>query len=305
MSPARQAAAETEVEENGVQGPTLLTGLPVPGSGPYKDNTLLYAAGDVVAWVGPPNLYPPVGFEDPTTITGGSYKCCGWTDVSGYIFKLDETIKDIPAAGVLTPIRSILTGGVKTCQAIFLEALNPNVQALYDDVSIFPGSSSPLKPAAGRVDASCGIATGSQTVTDALVVTGDVGKSVTGTGIPIGATITSVTPATSFTMSMSATATNASASLTIGSNIAVYVIPDPPADNRYSLIFDSIDGIKRRRLYAPFAKVTARGNDQTQQGDITMTDLTFTFYPGTIGTVTNAVAQRYIGYGKDMTAYFA
>ena len=58
------------------------------------------------------------------------------------------------------------------------------------------------------------------------------------------------------------------------------------------------------RLYAPFAKVTARGNHQVQQGDIIMTDLTFTFYPGTIGTAQNAVAQRAINYGKSMTAYF-
>jgi hypothetical protein len=85
----------------------------------------------------------------------------------------------------------------------------------------------------------------------------------------------------------------------------VYTIPDPPADNRYSLIFDSIDGTKRQRLYAPFAKVTARGNDQAQQGDIVMTDMTFTFYPGIIGTQTNAVAQRTIDYGKDVSAYFS
>jgi hypothetical protein len=283
---------------------TPFTGLPLPSTGSYKNNQLLYAAGDVVVWVGPPNLYPPAAFEDPTTITGATYKCCGWTDVSGYIFKLDETIKDIPAAGVLTPIRSILTGGVKTCQAIFLEAMNPYVQSLYDDVSIFPVASSPLKPTPGRVDPSCAIAIGSQTVTDAAVINADVGKGVSGTGIPSGTTITSVTPATSFTMSQSATVTNASASLTIGNYTSVYIIPDPPADNRYSLIFDSIDGVKRSRMYAPFAKVTARGNDQVQQGDITMTDLTFTFYPGTIGSTPNAVAQRYIGYGQDMSAYF-
>jgi hypothetical protein len=303
MSPSKTAAA-AGIEEYGVDAPVPLAGLPAPGSGPYKSNTLLYAAGDVVVWVGPANLAPPVGFEDPTTITGGSYKCCGWTDVSGYIFKLDETIKDIPAAGVLTPIRSILTGGVKTCQVIFLEALNPNVQGLYDDVSLFPASSSPLKPAPGRVDAACGTTINNTLVTDSACVAGDVGKSVSGTGVSVGSTIVSVTAGTSFVMSSPATATGAAVSLTIGSNTAVYIIPDPPADNRYSLIFDSVDGVKRRRLYAPFAKVTARGNDQTQQGDITMTDLTFTFYPGQIGTVNNAVAQRYIGYGQDVSAYF-
>lgn len=220
-----------------------LLGLTPPASGPYRDNTLLYAPGDVVCWVGQPNLGAPIGFEDASTIAAGTYKCLGWVDVSGYIFKLDETIKDIPAAGVLTPIRSILTGGTKTCQATFLEGMNPNVLALYDDVPVFPGSSSPLK------------------------------ATTTGTSaLPI--------------------------------NSAVYIIPDPPADNRYGLIFDSIDGTKLERLYAPFAKVTARGNRQAQQGDIITTDLTFTFYPGTIGANNAAVAQRAVNYGKTMSTYF-
>jgi len=230
--------------------PTLLTGLPAPGTGSYKDDTLLYAAGDVVVWVGPPNnAFPPQAFEDPSGLatTGDGYQCLGWVDVAGYIFKLDETIKDIPAAGILTPVRSILTGGVKTVQSTFLEALNPFVRMLYDDVTIFPLTNSPLKPPSAPV-------------------------------APLQA------------------------------NQVRYVIPDPPADNRYALIFDSIDGVKRQRLYAPYAKVTARGNDQAQQGDITMTDMTFTFYPGILGGTTpqnNVVAVRTIDYGQDMSAFFS
>ena len=206
---------------------------------PQKDNKLLYAAGDVIVWAGLPNTGAPAAFEDVTAITGGTYVCLGWVDTSGYIFKLDETIKDIPAAGVLTPIRSILTGGSKTVQATLLEALNPHVRALYDDVPIFPTASSPLKPASGTV--------------------------------------------------------------------ASYIIPDPPDDNRYSLIFDSIDGDKSMRLYAPFAKVTARGNDQVQQADIESMDITWTFYPGIIDdgtTQDGGVAKRYIDYGIDVTDYF-
>jgi hypothetical protein len=99
-------------------------------------------------------------------------------------------------------------------------------------------------------------------------------------------------------------------SLTIGgASIASYIIPDPPEDNRYSLIFDSVDGAKAMRLYAPYAKVTARGNDQVQQADAEMLDLTWTFYPGTIddGTdvVEGAVAKRFINYGKDVSDYFS
>jgi hypothetical protein len=228
--------------------PVPLSGLPTPGAGPYKDDELLYAAGDVVVWAGQPNnATPPQAFEDPSSLGAGVYVCLGWVDVSGYIFKLDETVKDIPAAGILTPIRTILTGGIKTAQCTFLEALNPHVRALYDDVSIFPLASSPLAPAASPV-------------------------------APLAA------------------------------NQVRYVLPDPPTDNRYSFIFDSIDGTKRQRLYAPFAKVTTRGNDQAQQGDITMTDMTITFYPGTLGGTTpqtNVVAQRTIDYGKDVSGYFS
>jgi hypothetical protein len=222
-------------------------GVLAAGTVPMKDNNLLYAAGDVIVWVGPPSTACPVGFEDPTTIAGGSYACLGWVDTSGYIFKLDETIKDIPAAGVLTPIRSILTGGSKTVQANLLEALNPYVRSLFDDVPIFPIDSSPLMPA--------------------------------------------TTPP-----------------VELGANAVSYVIPDPPGDNRYALIFDSHDGTKMMRLYAPYTKVTARGNDQVQQADIEPINLTWTFYPGTIDDGTDpavtGVAKRFIQYGQDMSAYF-
>jgi hypothetical protein len=214
-----------------------------PSTGTYKDNTLLYAAGDVVCWIGLPSIGPPLGFEDPSTLAAATYKCCGWVDVSGYIFKLDETIKDIPAAGVLTPIRTILSGGTKSVQATFLEGMNPYVLALYDDVPVFPVASSPLKA--------------STTATSAL---------------PLYS--------------------------------ATYTIPDPPGDNRYGLICDSIDGTKQERLYFPNVKVTARGNRQAQQGDITTSDLTFTAYPGVIGANTAAVAQRTVNYGKTMATYF-
>lgn len=205
---------------------------------PEKDNQLLYAAGDVIVWVGTPNAGSPTAFEDVASITGGNYVCCGWVDTSGYIFKLDETVKDIPAAGTLTPIRTILTGGSKSVQANFLEALNPYVRALYDDVPIFPLASSPLAPS------------------------------------------------------------------TVAPFVASYVIPDPPDDNRYSVIFDSVDGNKSMRLYAPFAKITNRGSDQVQQADVEQIDLTWTFYPGDIDGDTG-VAKRLIDYGMDMSDYFA
>jgi hypothetical protein len=52
----------------------------------------------------------------------------------------------------------------------------------------------------GRLD-SCGMNTGNTTVTDASITSGDVGKFVTGPGMPAGATVVSVTPGVSFVSS--------------------------------------------------------------------------------------------------------
>lgn len=60
---------------------------------------------------------------------------------------------------------------------------------------------------AARVDAGCGTTNTSPVVTDAAITAGDVGKPVSGTGIPAGTTIIGVTPGVSFTMSANATAT--------------------------------------------------------------------------------------------------
>lgn len=204
---------------------------------PEKADGLTYAAGDVICHVGAPNVNAPTGLEALDTIVGSDYRNLGWQDVSGYLFKLDVTTKEIPAAGTLTSIRTVITGGSKTTQVTCLEALNPYVRALFDDVPVFPVATSPLKPATGTV--------------------------------------------------------------------ASYVLPDPPGDNRYACVFDSVDGDKLMRLYCPNSKVTARGDEQVQQSDITTVQLTFTHYPGTIDSVTG-IAKRYIDYGDGvtMTDYF-
>lgn len=59
---------------------------------------------------------------------------------------------------------------------------------------------------AGRTDANCGTTTASPTVTDAAIVAGDVGRSVTGAGIPAGSYVGVVTAGVSFGLSSSATA---------------------------------------------------------------------------------------------------
>ena len=341
----RAGNGDPQPRDNGAIG-TLIV-----GTTPVKDNTLLYAAGDVVVYVGQPNTGCPLGFEDPMSISGATFRSLGWVDTSGYIFKLDETIKDIPAAGVLTPIRSILTGGVKTVQANILEGLNPYARSLFDDVPIFPLASSPLKPtglaaptaAPTLATAASGgtVLAGSYTVLVTYTsASGESGPSPSAVQATTGST--STLTVTGPTAAGGATGWNAYVSQANGTALtlqnatpnaigtplvitapptstgkappagplfpASYVIPDPPADNRYSLIFDSHDGVKQMRLYAPYTKVTARGNDQVQQADIEPLNFTWTFYPGTINDGTNpavtGVAKRFINYGADVSAYF-
>ena len=49
------------------------------------------------------------------------------------------------------------------------------------------------------------------------------------------------------------------------------------------------------RLFAANGKVTARGNDQIQQGDIEMLQMTFSFYPTMIDGIRGEV-KRYVQY---------
>lgn len=245
-----------------------------------------YAAGDVIAYVARLGTPPPVGFET----LAAPWNCMGWQDTSGGVFALSHTTKDIGAAGSLSAIRTIVTGGTKTLQVTCLEAVNPYARALYDDV---PPTT--LQPTV-RTDAAT-VTSGSAVVADTTTKTADVGALVTGTGIPAGATIVSVLPGTSFTLSAPATATGTSA--IVAQNYSAYVLPEVPADNRYCLILDTIDGSKAQRLYSPNAKVTARGNDQIQQADAESLQLTFTFYPTTItlgGVATRGELVRYVQY---------
>ena len=66
-----------------------------------------------------------------------------------------------------------------------------------------------------RTDANCGTTSTSKTVTDAACVANDLGRVVTGVGIPSNTVVTSVTPGVSFTISQAATATNNPVSLTL------------------------------------------------------------------------------------------
>ena len=110
-----------------------------------RNADLTFAAGDVIAYYSQLGTTPPVGFAAVTS----PWICLGWVDVTGAIFKLSETIKDVMAAGTLDPIRTITSAAPKTFDLTFMEGLNPAVRALYDDVLL-----TELQPATGTTVAT-------------------------------------------------------------------------------------------------------------------------------------------------------
>ncbi len=76
---------------------------------------------------------------------------------------------------------------------------------------------------AARTDTGCGTNT-TTTVTDSSAVTADNGKSIVGTGIPVGAIITAVSVGTGYTISPAATATASGLTFTVGGPGAFSVI---------------------------------------------------------------------------------
>jgi hypothetical protein len=98
-----------------------------------------------MAYYAPLGTAPPAGFAD----VGAPYLCLGWLATSGSTFKLAETWKSIMAAGTLDPIREVLSAAPKTFDITCLEALNPAVRSLMDDVDI-----SLLEPAPGTTVAT-------------------------------------------------------------------------------------------------------------------------------------------------------
>lgn len=103
---------------------------------------LTFAAGEVMAYISPLGTLAPTGFAD----VASPWICLGWIDVTGTTFKMAEQLKDIMAAGSLDPIRTITTAAPKTVDFTAMEALNPAVRALQDNVAM-----SLLQPTAGTV----------------------------------------------------------------------------------------------------------------------------------------------------------
>ncbi|MGW1828824.1 phage tail tube protein [Streptomyces tubercidicus] len=85
-------------------------------------------------------------------------------------------------------------------------------------------------------------------------------------------------------------------------DVATYALPDKPADLRYAFIFDTIDGSKRIRLYAPNGKITDRGDEKPQTDDVMSVDMTMKFFKG---AGNSAAVTRTLKYGGvDVSDFF-
>jgi len=78
------------------------------------------------------------------------------------------------------------------------------------------GGPIPLQTPPVRYDTNAGTTSASPTVTDPATIASDVGKGVSGPGIPTGAYILTVTPGVSFTISVNATATASAQTIIVG-----------------------------------------------------------------------------------------
>ncbi|MFE5159151.1 phage tail protein [Streptomyces sp. NPDC056697] len=107
-----------------------------------RDADLTYGATDYLVYVAPLNTAAPTAFGDPTA----AWVNAGWVTTEGGLFKVDEESKDVEAAGSQEPIRTLMTKSTKSVQVTFLEALNPIVRSLYDNVPV-----ASLEPATGTV----------------------------------------------------------------------------------------------------------------------------------------------------------
>jgi hypothetical protein len=112
--------------------------------------------------------------------------------------------------GATWTVADIATGGNRWAVA----GLNAHAQYVRSNVTNI-GS-----PVGGRSDTGCSTNT-TTTVTDPKAVAADAGKTISGPGIPAGATITTVTAGTGYVISAAATATASGLTFVVGAVTAV------------------------------------------------------------------------------------
>jgi len=114
----------------------------------------------------------------------------------------------------------------RAAEATKMPYINPQTAAASAVITLVAAQVANVN-ATSRIDAACATTNGSATVTDTSITAADLGKAVTGTGVPANTYVGTVTVGASFLLSstigsqtnVNATATNNPVSLTIGGSI--------------------------------------------------------------------------------------
>lgn len=209
----------------------------------------------VAAYTGVPVALPPesstaLGAAWPTPwITPGATE-------SGVTWGVDEKDTDITIDEQPNPAMVVADTQDYNLSTTLMEDTLSNMQLAYGR-----GTIASTAGTGGRSDPTCGTTSGSVTVTDTAITSGDVGKNVAGAGIPLGTIILSVVVSTSFVMSNPATATG-SVTLAIGGTGGNQTLTMSITKSIYTVGMEGTNLYgKPRRIYLPVAVVTGEKVD--------------------------------------------
>lgn len=192
-------------------------------------------------------LTAPLGSAAPTDVVSNwpvAWSDHGYTDQGGVTVTPKVTSYDVKAWQSDTPVRSRILERIREISVKLIQGGGLN-SVLYNG-----GGSWANVPTRTVND---GVLNGTTTVTSATAafVVGDVGTSIVGPGIPVGATIVTRTSGTSVVISAAATLSATGVSLTLGgSGTYQYTPPSPGADDNRMLGLEWVDGaITKREIY--------------------------------------------------------
>ncbi len=192
---------------------------------------------------GPGTLYyAPLGTTEPATRVATWPE--GWVPVGytaeGHTFSTSLSVDNVEVAELLEPVRRVTTSRDSRVAFAMAEATLAHLKLLLNGGTVTPDSA--VLADAATTSASPTLTSASAGFTTAV----DVGKTITGVGIPVGTTILSVTNATTVVMSANATATATGVSVTISGRWGSYIEPpDVGTEVRIMLGWDSDDELER------------------------------------------------------------
>jgi len=236
---------------------------------------------------GPGTLYyAPLGTTEPASRVAAwpaGWVAVGYT-AEGHSFSSSLSIDDVEVAELLDPVRRVTTKRDTKVAFAMAEITLAHLKLLMNGGTTTPDS---------QVVTDAATTSASPTLTSASAgfTADDVGKTVTGAGIPAATTILAVTNATTATMSANATATAAGVSVTIvGRHGSRFSPPQVGAEVRAMLGWDAEDGLERviwrrvmqsgnseiaRRKGADFAKFNAEFSLEQPGGGLSPFDWFF------------------------------